>query len=85
MHLRGYVSSRGFFEYNPPQKIQNLTIRTTCERYNYKFLLSRKIHESDNFKYHLMLGKLIKNISANIIFVGEKNYNNIEMKLTFNL
>ena len=32
-----------------------------------------------------MLGKLIKNISANIIFVGEKNYNNIEMKLTFNL
>ncbi len=50
-----------------------------------KFVLSRKIHESDKFKYHLMLGQLIKNISVNIVFSGEKNYNNIEMRLTFNL
>ncbi len=38
--LRGYVSSRKFFEYNPPQKIQNLALRDYCKTNNYNYLLS---------------------------------------------
>ena len=85
---KGYTLGNPFIDFknNNPSKVMHLGMkRILDDKYNFKFLLSRKIHESDNFKYHLMLGKLIKNISANIIFVGEKNYNNIEMKLTFNL
>tara|TARA_B100001250_G_C19609022_1_gene704070 strand:- start:82 stop:510 length:429 start_codon:yes stop_codon:yes gene_type:complete len=58
MYLRGYVSSRNFFEYNPPQKIQNLTIRDYCSSNNFKYLLSATEYSMKNS--YLILEEFLK-------------------------
>ena len=59
-----YISETFVKQKEKAQKIQNLTIRTTCERYNYKFLLSSTEYIFDNsFK---MLENLINNYISNI-------------------
>ena len=64
-NFKGYISSRRLIDGRYiPQKIQNLTIRITCERYNYKFVLSSTEYIFDNsFK---MLENLINNYISNI-------------------
>ena len=58
MNLRGYVSSRGFFEYNPPQKIQNLAIRDYCSSNRYNYLLSATEYSMKNS--YLILDEFLK-------------------------
>ncbi len=58
MNLRGYVSSRKFFEYNPPQKIQNLTIRDYCSSNKFNYLLSATEYSMKNS--YLILDEFLK-------------------------
>ncbi len=48
INLRGYVSSRNFFEYNPPQKVQNLVIRNYCNSKKINYLLSATEYSMKN-------------------------------------
>tara|TARA_B100000886_G_scaffold201430_1_gene139081 strand:- start:931 stop:1347 length:417 start_codon:yes stop_codon:yes gene_type:complete len=58
MYLRGYVSSREFFEYNPPQKIQNLAIRDYCSSNKFNYLLSATEYSMKNS--YLILDEFLK-------------------------
>ena len=58
MYLRGYVSSREFFEYNPPQKIQNLAIRDYCSANKFNYLLSATEYSMKNS--YLILDEFLK-------------------------
>lgn len=58
--FKGYISSRRLIDGRyVPQKLQNLTIRNTCERFNVKFLLSSTEYIFNNS--YSMLQDLIKN------------------------
>ena len=58
--FKGYISSRRLIDGRyVPQKLQNLTIRNTCERFNVKFLLSSTEYIFNNS--YSILQDLIKN------------------------
>ena len=54
--LRGYVSSRPFFDQRIPQNIQNLVLRDFCQKNDFKYLLSTTEYSMKNT--YLMLDSL---------------------------
>ena len=86
---KGYVLGNPFIDSlnNNPSKVIHLGIKkNTINEYNYKLLLSRKIHESDFIKYQILFGKMINNFLVDIFFVGEKsNGGNVGIKLSYQL
>ena len=86
---KGYVLGNPFIDSlnNNPSNVIHLGIKkNTINEYNYKLLLSRKIHESDFIKYQILFGKMINNFLVDIFFVGEKsNGGNIGIKLSYQL
>ena len=86
---KGYVLGNPFIDSlkNNPSKVIHIGIKkNTINEYHYKFLLSRKIHESDFIKYQIILGKMINNFLIDIIIVGEKsNSSNVGIKLSYKL
>lgn len=86
---KGYVLGNPFIDSlnNNPSKVIHLGIKkNTINEYNYKLLLSRKIHESDFIKYQIFFGKMINNFLVDIFFVGEKsNGGNVGIKLSYQL
>jgi len=72
---------------NNPSKVFHFGIKkNTINKYNYKFLFSRKIHKSDFIKYEVILGKMINNFLVDIVIVGEEsNSSNVGIKLSYQL
>ena len=84
----GYVLGNPFIDSlnNNPSKVIHLGIKNIKNTYNYKFLLSRKINESDFLKCHITFGREVKDFSIDIVIVGEKNNSrNVGIKLSYQL
>jgi len=86
---KGYVLGNPFIDSsnNNPSKVFHFGIKkNTINKYNYKFLFSRKIHKSDFIKYEVILGKMINNFLVDIVIVGEEsNSSNVGIKLSYQL
>ena len=86
---KGYVLGNPFIDAikNNPSKVIHAGISSIhLKDYNYKVLLSRKIHTSDFIKYHVVLSKVVDKYLVDIIFSGEKNKkNNMGIKVSYNL
>jgi hypothetical protein len=73
---KGYVLGNPFIDSfnNNPSKVIHLGVKQyILNDLHYKLLLSRKVHESDDIKYQIILGKTINNFLTDIIIYGEKS------------
>ena len=73
---KGYVLGNPFIDSfnNNPSKVIHLGVKQyILNDLHYKLLLSRKVHESDDIKYQIILGKTINNFLTDIIINGEKS------------
>ena len=83
---KGYVLGNPFIDNNPSKVFHFGIKKNTINKYNYKFLFSRKIHKSDFIKYEVILGKMINNFLVDIVIVGEEsNGSNVGIKLSYQL
>ena len=84
---KGYVLGNPFIDSlnNNPSKVIHLGIKKNAiSEYNYKFLLSRKIHESDIIKYQIVLGKIVNDFLIDFVFSGDES-NSVGIKLSYQL
>ncbi len=58
LKLRGYITSRKFFDERVPQSVQNLVIREFCKKINANYLLSATEYYMKN--NHSILKKIIR-------------------------
>ena len=86
---KGYTLGNPFINHlntNPSQVFHIGIGSNQVEKYNYKFLLSRKINTSDHIQYQLVFGKMINQLSVEIFIVGEEDRsNNLGIKFSYNL
>jgi len=86
---KGYSIGNPFIDFNDsnPSKVLHIGISSFKKnKYDYQFLLSRKINTSDSIKYKLSVDKIINHYLVGIVISGnEKGSKNIGIKFSYNL
>ena len=82
LKLRGYITSRKFFDERVPQSVQNLVIREFCKKINANYLLSATEYYMKN--NHSILKKIIRDdLNKNINGIVHIVYFNFQMNIFY--